>query len=44
MTFLGISIVSKGCSYILDGVGKHHLFGVISQVLMIVLFDASMRT
>ncbi len=44
MTFLGISIVSKGCSYILDGVGKHHLLGVIGEVLMIVLFDASMRT
>ncbi len=41
MTFLGVvSIISKGCSYILDGLGKHHLLGVISQVLMIVLFDA----
>jgi hypothetical protein len=44
VTFLGISIISKGCSYILDGVGKYHLLGVFSQVLMIVLFDASMRT
>ncbi len=44
MTLLGISIFSKGFSYSFDGVDKHHLLGVISQVLMIVLFDASMRT
>ncbi len=38
--FLAISIISKGCSYILNGVRKHHLLGAISQVFMIVLFDA----
>ncbi len=44
MTFLGISIISKGCSYILDGVGEHHLLGDNQSSFDDVLFDASMRT
>jgi hypothetical protein len=44
VTLLGISIFSKGFSYSFDGVDKHHLLGVISQVLMIVLFDASIKS
>jgi hypothetical protein len=39
----GIYILSKGCSYILHEIGKHHLLRVINQVLMIVLFDASIK-